>query len=148
MDSQARRNLNAKASPIQPGPFPGPVIIPTSLRYPRKTICRVVFVFLELAQPKKISVSFPKAAPLHDDTRVAGNTGPELSSLLADGASDGRALHLTLGVDDLESGWSVPFSAAGAVSSLGLFQALLQAEDVARYPSPNSSCPPSRSMQG
>jgi hypothetical protein len=36
----------------------------------------------------------------HHDTRVAGNTGPELSSLLADGAGDGRALHLTLGVDD------------------------------------------------
>jgi hypothetical protein len=31
-----------------------------------------------------------------------GNTyRPELSSLLTDGASDGRTLHLTLGVDDL-----------------------------------------------
>jgi hypothetical protein len=39
--------------------------------------------------------------PLHDDTGVAGNTGPELSSLLTDRASDGGALHLTLGVDDL-----------------------------------------------
>jgi hypothetical protein len=57
---------------------------------------------------------------LHDDTRVRGNTldigladqrgvsrhvtgatyGPQLSSLLADGASDGRSLHLTLGVDN------------------------------------------------
>lgn len=27
--------------------------------------------------------------------------GPELSSLLSDGASDGGTLHLTLGVDDL-----------------------------------------------
>lgn len=38
---------------------------------------------------------------LHDDTRVGSDTGPQLSSLLADGAGDGRALHLTLGVDDL-----------------------------------------------
>lgn len=37
-------------------------------------------------------------------TRIVGSTyGPQLSSLLADGASDGRALHLTLGVDDLQS---------------------------------------------
>jgi hypothetical protein len=34
----------------------------------------------------------------------SGNTyRPELSSLLSDGASDGRALHLTLGVDDLRT---------------------------------------------
>ena len=39
---------------------------------------------------------------LHDDTGVGGDTGPELSSLLTDGAGDGGSLHLTLGVDDLE----------------------------------------------
>jgi len=39
---------------------------------------------------------------LHDDTGVAGNTGPQLGSLLADGTSDSGALHLTLGVDDLQ----------------------------------------------
>lgn len=37
---------------------------------------------------------------LHDDTRVAGNTGPQLGSLLTDGAGNGGALHLTLGVDN------------------------------------------------
>lgn len=40
-------------------------------------------------------------ARLHHDTGVGGNTGPQLSSLLSDGAGDGRALHLTLGVDNL-----------------------------------------------
>lgn len=57
---------------------------------------------------------------LHHDTRVGGDTlldlvstrlmccsavathGPQLSSLLSDGASDGGSLHLTLGVDDLK----------------------------------------------
>jgi len=29
--------------------------------------------------------------------------GPKLSGLLTDGASDGRTLHLTLGVDDLRT---------------------------------------------
>lgn len=37
---------------------------------------------------------------LHNDTGVGSNTGPELSSLLTDGAGDGGSLHLTLGVDD------------------------------------------------
>jgi len=41
-----------------------------------------------------------KKDSLHDDTGVGGDTGPQLSSLLGDGASDGRSLHLTLGVDD------------------------------------------------
>jgi hypothetical protein len=41
-----------------------------------------------------------QASTLHDDTGVAGNTGPQLSSLLTDGAGNGGALHLTLGVDD------------------------------------------------
>ena len=36
----------------------------------------------------------------HDDTRVGGDTRPELGSLLCDGAGDGGALHFTLGVDD------------------------------------------------
>lgn len=40
-------------------------------------------------------------AHLHDNTGVGGDTGPKLSSLLTDGAGDGGALHLTLGVDDL-----------------------------------------------
>ncbi|EGX95503.1 hypothetical protein CCM_00157 [Cordyceps militaris CM01] len=38
--------------------------------------------------------------PLHDDARVGGDTGPQLRGLLADGAGDGGALHLALGVDD------------------------------------------------
>merc|ERR1712080_528425 len=44
------------------------------------------------------SLVFPP--PLHDDTRVAGNTGPQLGSFLTDGAGNGGALHLTLGVDN------------------------------------------------
>lgn len=40
---------------------------------------------------------------LHDDTGVGGDTGPELSSLLTDGTGDGGSLHLTLGVDDLQT---------------------------------------------
>lgn len=72
------------------------------------------------------SLSFPfpfsnhsRWTTLHDDTRVGGDTlgrcqlwpakgilrggtyGPQLSGFLADGAGDGGALHLTLGVDDL-----------------------------------------------
>lgn len=37
---------------------------------------------------------------LHDDTRVRGNTGPQVGALLGNGASDGGTLHLTLGVDN------------------------------------------------
>jgi hypothetical protein len=37
---------------------------------------------------------------LEDGGGSGGNTGPEIGGLLGDGASDGRALHLTLGVDD------------------------------------------------
>jgi len=40
------------------------------------------------------------AANLHDNTGVGGDTGPKLSSLLSNGTSDGRSLHLTLGVDN------------------------------------------------
>ena len=36
----------------------------------------------------------------HDDTGVGGDTRPQLSGLLGDGSSDGRALHFTLGVDN------------------------------------------------
>lgn len=66
--------------------------------------------------------------PLHDDTRVAGNTledllatasrlgklrctyWPELSSLLSDGSSDSRSLHLSLGVDNLRYAVSAALS--------------------------------------
>lgn len=36
----------------------------------------------------------------HDDTRVGGNTRPQLSSLLCNRSSDGRALHFALWIDD------------------------------------------------
>ena len=35
-----------------------------------------------------------------DGASVGGDSGPELSALLGDGAGDGGALHLALGVDD------------------------------------------------
>jgi len=37
---------------------------------------------------------------LNDGTGAGGDTGPQISALLTDGAGNGRALHLTLGVDD------------------------------------------------
>lgn len=37
---------------------------------------------------------------LNHNTRVGGNSGPQVSTLLGDRASDGRTLHLTLGVDN------------------------------------------------
>jgi len=35
-----------------------------------------------------------------DGASVGGNSGPELSALLGDGAGDGGSLHFSLGVDD------------------------------------------------
>lgn len=35
---------------------------------------------------------------LHNSAGRAGNTGPQIGALLGDGSSDGRALHLTLGI--------------------------------------------------
>lgn len=49
---------------------------------------------------KKLSFFPPSSLHLHDDARVGGNTGPQLRGLLADGAGDGGALHLALGVDN------------------------------------------------
>lgn len=37
---------------------------------------------------------------LNNNTRVRSNSGPQVSTLLSDGTSDGGTLHLTLGVDD------------------------------------------------
>jgi len=37
---------------------------------------------------------------LNDGAGVRGNTRPQVSALLSDGAGDGRSLHLTLGVDN------------------------------------------------
>lgn len=62
-------------------------------------ICRIFYF-------KKQTFSFFFPCPktnfphLHDDARVGGDTGPQLGGLLADGAGDGGALHLALGVDD------------------------------------------------
>lgn len=65
-----------------------PFIPSVICRFKRKDI----FVFVPC--PK---FNFPH---LHDDARVGGDTGPQLGGLLADGAGDGGALHLALGVDD------------------------------------------------
>lgn len=37
---------------------------------------------------------------LNNNTRVGGNSGPEISALLTNGAGNGGTLHLTLGVDN------------------------------------------------
>lgn len=37
---------------------------------------------------------------LEDRTSSSGNSGPEISTLLSNGASDGRTLHFTLGVNN------------------------------------------------
>lgn len=37
---------------------------------------------------------------LNNNTRVGGNSGPEVSTLLTNGTGDSGTLHLTLGVDD------------------------------------------------
>jgi hypothetical protein len=37
---------------------------------------------------------------LNDNTRVGGDSGPEVGALLGNGAGDGGSLHLTLGVDN------------------------------------------------
>jgi len=50
--------------------------------------------------PQESSLLLGSTDTSHDDTRVGGNTRPQLSSLLTHGTGDGGALHLTLGVDD------------------------------------------------
>lgn len=71
-------------------------------------VCVPLAFFRSLAPSTVLRSHCPSTTPnpceayLHDDTRVGSDTGPQLSSLLTDGASDGRALHLTLGVDDLQ----------------------------------------------
>lgn len=62
------------------------------------------FLFLALDPAHGISHRHRQIAAhrLHHNTRVGGNTGPQLSGLLTDGAGNGGALHLTLGVDDLK----------------------------------------------
>jgi hypothetical protein len=94
-DALARRARNAKpADPAQAFWWLVPISPVICGRLSRLTESFV----LEIPHANNPS---PPETRLHDNTRVAGNTGPELSSLLADGAGDGRALHLTLGVDDL-----------------------------------------------
>lgn len=89
---------------------------------------------------------------LHHNTRVAGNTGPELGSLLADGTGDGRALHLALGVDNLQilrvsalPPLYTPEGGSGDVSgggSRGLLSDYAQTKAILPFPSPT---PPSKS---
>lgn len=55
----------------------------------------VIFIFIHF-----YSKLMPKLENLDDGTGAGGNTGPQISALLSDGASDGRSLHLTLGVDN------------------------------------------------
>lgn len=58
---------------------------------------------------------------LNNDTRVGRNTGPEVSALLGDGASDSRTLHLTLGVDnDTSVVLKVEVNTVSASPGLGL----------------------------
>lgn len=102
-DSLARLTRNAKPSRSSPSllwPFVSRIPVLRRLRGEGGSASSQVpesCVRRNSAMPK---INFAQINPLHDNTGVAGNTGPELGSLLTDGAGDGRALHLTLGVDD------------------------------------------------
>lgn len=57
-----------------------------------------------MTTPELLAIRWRRNVRICGFSKRKGSTyGPQLSSLLADGASDGRALHLTLGVDDLQS---------------------------------------------
>ena len=91
--------------PIQPSPFLGAFAFfypfPAAGKTNNPRFDRIV-VFLKFSRTASSHTRLPILVhPLHNDTRVAGNTRPEFSGLLADWPSDGGALHLTLGVDDL-----------------------------------------------
>jgi hypothetical protein len=58
---------------------------------------------------------------LNNNTRVGGNSGPEIGALLTNGTSDGRTLHLTLGVDnDTGVVFKVKVDTVSASPGLGL----------------------------
>jgi len=52
------------------------------------------------ADRRKTTDYIVRAQPLNNGVSSAGNTGPQISALLGNGASDGGALHLALGVDN------------------------------------------------
>jgi len=66
----------------------------------KKKACRIKKTPLRAPPMLKFVFIWKKQRPLHDDTRVARNTRPQVSSLLAHRSSNGRPLHLALGVDN------------------------------------------------